>query len=354
MAVGLKLLTYNLCFRLEVGAQGLNSLLNVLKTDSSDTEIVSYALDTFCNICSPEDFDEEVIDENREDITGVGEGFSEMFLKDPENLSLVLKYLEEFDFKIRRPAVQLMTYLLTNCIREVQQQLLDSHIGVSRMMDILSDTREVLRNDALIMLFKVTKGNANLQKIVAFENAFDKLFEIMEAEGWTDGGIVVEDCLRLLLNLLRNNPSNQTFFKEGSYISRIKPSLEVFETDDVGWDAQKVANMLHILHLVRTLVSPTNPGQVTASCQASVSSSGVLTLLTTILLASGIPADVLTETINTIAEVIRGANNNQAQFLSVSAPSVPPRPAIILLLMSMVNDKQPFSLRCAVLYCFQR
>ena len=122
----------------------------------------------------------------------------------------------------------------------------------------------------------------------------------------------------------------------------------MFETDDVGWDAQKVASMLRILHLVRTLVSPTNPGQVTASCQASVSSSGVLTLLTTILLASGIPADVLTETINTIAEVISGANNNQAQFLSVSAPSVPPRPAIILLLMSMV------SLRCAVLYYFQR
>ena len=86
----------------------------------------------------------------------------------------------------------------------------------------------------------------------------------------------------------------------------------------------------------------------------AISTSGVLSLLTTILLASGIPADVLTETINTLAEVIRGCNNNQQQFLAVAAPSVPPRPALILLLMSMVNDKQPFSLRCAVLYCFQR
>jgi len=340
-------------FRLEVGAQGLAPLMNILKTDGSDTEIISYVLDTLCNICSPEDFDEEVVDDNREEITGVGEGFSEMFLKNKENISLLLNYMEEFDFKIRRPAVQLLTDLLTNCAREVQQQLLDSHVGVSRLMDILGETREVLRNDALILLFKVTKGNANLQKIVAFENAFDKLFEIMEAEGWTDGGIVVEDCLRLLLNLLRNNPSNQTFFKEGSYINRIKPGLDVIETDDQGWDAQKVANMLHILQLIRTLVSPSNPSQITNSCQQATSSSGVMEQLTSILLASGIPADVLTETINTLAEVIRGDNRNQEKFMSVSAPSQPPRPAIILLLMSMVNDKQPFSLRCAVLYCFQ-
>merc|ERR1719234_3118309 len=340
-------------FRKDVGALGLNSLVNVLKTDYSDTEIISYVLDTLCNVCSPEDWEEEVISENRDDITGVGDGFSEIFLKNKDNLTTVLKYLEEFDFKIRRPAVQLISCLLTNCNREVQQQLLDSHVGVSLMMDVLSDTREVLRNDSLILLYKVTKGNANLQKIVAFENAFDRLFEIIEAEGWTDGGIVVEDCLRLCLNLLRNNPSNQTFFKEGSYINRIRPGLEVIQTDDFGWDAQKVANMLHILQLVRTLNSPTNPSQVTTSCQQATFTSGVMAQLTQILLASGIPADVLTETINTLAEVIRGDNSNQQRFMEVSAPSQPPRPAIILLLMSMVNDKQPFSLRCAVLYCFQ-
>ena len=51
--------------------------------------------------------------------------------------------------------------------------------------------------------------------------------------------------------------------------------------------------------------------------------------------------------------VIRANNDNQAQFIGVAAPSEPPRPVLVLLLMSMVNEKQPFALRCSVLYCVQ-
>ena len=52
--------------------------------------------------------------------------------------------------------------------------------------------------------------------------------------------------------------------------------------------------------LNRTLVSPSNPGQISAACQVACRTSGVLHRLEDILLASGIPADVLTETINTL------------------------------------------------------
>ena len=73
----------------------------------------------------------------------------------------------------------------------MQDVILGSRMGVSRLMDVLVDSREVLRNDALILMIQLTKGNSNLQKIVAFENAFDKIVDIVEVEGYSDGGIVV-------------------------------------------------------------------------------------------------------------------------------------------------------------------
>lgn len=44
----------------------------------------------------------------------VGEQFTEMFLKHPDNVTLVLAFLEEYDFKVRWPALKLLTTLLAN------------------------------------------------------------------------------------------------------------------------------------------------------------------------------------------------------------------------------------------------
>lgn len=40
----------------------------------------------------------------------------------------------------------------------------------------------------LLLLQHLTKGNAAIQKIVAFENAFERLLDIITEEGSSDGG----------------------------------------------------------------------------------------------------------------------------------------------------------------------
>uniref|UniRef100_A0A9J8CHS9 General vesicular transport factor p115 n=2 Tax=Cyprinus carpio TaxID=7962 RepID=A0A9J8CHS9_CYPCA len=338
-------------YRMEVGTMAMDHLVRILQTDRADTETLGYALDTLYNIiCSDEEEEPEENQQKQED--DLGAQFTEKFIQEPDNITLLLTLLEEFDFHVRWPGVKLLTALLKSQCAPVQGIILVSPMGVSRLMDLLADSREVIRNDGLLLLQQLTKGNTAIQKIVAFENAFERLLEIITEEGSSDGGIVVEDCLLLLLNLLKNNSSNQNFFKEGSYIQKMKPWFEVGD-DNSGWSAQKVTNLHLMLQLVRVMVSPVNSPGATASCQKAMFQCDLLQQLCTILMATGVPADILTETINTVSEVIRGSEVNQDYFASVNAPSNPPRPAIVVLLMSMVNERQPFVLRCAVLYCFQ-
>ncbi|KAM9476725.1 general vesicular transport factor p115 isoform 2-T2 [Clarias gariepinus] len=339
-------------YRVEVGEQAMEHLVRILQADRSDSEILGYALDTLYNIICNEEEEEQDDGQRRQD-DDVGIQFAEKLIQDQENVTLLLSLLEEFDFHVRWPGVKLLTALLKCQCAQVQGIVLISPMGVSRLMDLLADSREVIRNDGLLLLQQLTKGNAAIQKIVAFENAFERLLDIITEEGTSDGGIVVEDCLLLLLNLLKNNSSNQNFFKEGSFIQRMKQWFQLGEESGGGWSAQKVTNLHLMLQLVRVMVSPMNSPGATASCQKSMFQCGLLQQLCTILMATGVPADILTETINTVSEVIRGSQVNQDYFASVNAPSNPPRPAIVVLLMSMVNERQPFVLRCAVLYCFQ-
>lgn len=46
-------------YRIEVGAQGMDALRQVLEIDRTDCEIIGLALDVLCNITNPETFDEE-------------------------------------------------------------------------------------------------------------------------------------------------------------------------------------------------------------------------------------------------------------------------------------------------------
>ena len=62
--------------------------------------------------------------------------------------------------------------------------------------------------EAVLLIIHITAGHTDIQKSVTFSDAFERIFAIVELEGGVDGGIVVQDCLHLLSNLLSANVSN--------------------------------------------------------------------------------------------------------------------------------------------------
>ena len=64
---------------------------------------------------------------------------------------------------------------------------------------------------ALLLLNQLTRGNANIQKIVAFENAFERLLDIIHEEGESDGGKLLmysKTCVKWPLKNRQNKDLN--------------------------------------------------------------------------------------------------------------------------------------------------
>ena len=334
-------------YRREVGEHCLNVLLQAIEKERNDSETVGYAVEAILNVITTEE------EEERTDELMLGAEYATKVVANSNNISILLGLIEEYDFQIRRPTVRLLTYLLTHCLPNMQETILNSPMGISKIMDLLVDSREVIRNDALLLIMELTRSNNQIQKIVAFENAFERLMTIVHDEGLSDGSIVVQDCIIIMHNLLQNNSSNQSFYREASQIQSLVAFFDFPLSSSTVWNDQKIQNILHILRLVRMLVSPKNTQQNIVACQKIMHQSRLLALLCTFMFAGGIKTEILIESINTVGEVIRGDLTNQQYFDTVTTPSQPPRSGILTILMCMVNEKQSLALRLAALYCFQ-
>lgn len=250
----------------------MQTLIEVLQNDRSDPDICSYALDTLENVFTYDPSNEEEQKNLPEDITVQ---FSEVYIKNSSNISLLFELIDEFEFHIRWPAVKLLHSLVKNCPKDMQEAILVCPMGISKLMDLLVDTREIIRNDVLLLLNNLTKSHSNIQKIIAFESGFERILDIIEAEGVLDGGVVVEDAFNLLFTLLKGNPSNQNFFKEGNFIKRLCKFFEIASASEGGdWAPQKTQNMNLMLRVVRTLVAPANQQQIITDCQKAINYCG--------------------------------------------------------------------------------
>lgn len=68
---------------------------------------------------------------------------------------------QEMDFNVRRAAIRFLTALLSNCTKALQEIILESGpMGVSKLIDLLQDEREVIRND--VNIFFIYPSNSFL------------------------------------------------------------------------------------------------------------------------------------------------------------------------------------------------
>uniref|UniRef100_A0A6M2FAN5 Vesicle tethering protein Uso1/P115-like head domain-containing protein n=1 Tax=Populus davidiana TaxID=266767 RepID=A0A6M2FAN5_9ROSI len=243
--------------QLAFGAMGFPVLMGVLKEERDDVEMIRGALETLVSALTPIDHAKGAQNEVQPALMN-----TDLLSREAENISLLLSLLSEEDFYVRYYTLQILTALLTNSQNRLQEAILTIPRGITRLMDMLMD-REVIRNEALLLLTHLTREAEEIQKILVFEGAFEKIFSIIKEEGGSEGGVVVQDCLELLNNLLRNNASNQVLLRETLGFDAIISILKL-RGSAYSFTQQKTINLLSALETINLLLmggSESDPGK---------------------------------------------------------------------------------------------
>jgi hypothetical protein len=258
-----------------VASGALRGLIGSLGQDGEDVDTVKIVLETLLMLFNPDENSPEASEE-------IALWLADEFTQRQENISILLDLLESNDFYSRLYSLQLLAAILSSRTERTEECIFTAPLGISRLVATLDDKREAIRNEGLSLLTYLTPSSSELQKLVAFENAFDRIFAIIKLEGsLSNGDRVVEDCLILLANLLRMNASNQAYFRETGCVQKlarlIKDALINDGSDDgvAEWaQLQRNRNVYALLAVLRLFLVGGSVG--TQANQASFWQHGVL------------------------------------------------------------------------------
>ncbi|KAL3691527.1 hypothetical protein R1sor_005178 [Riccia sorocarpa] len=232
------------------GSMGFPIIMSIFRDEREDIDMIRGALETLlASVTSEGSFHEEQQSGMVPHVVN-----SEVFASETGSVAMLLSLLDDGDFYVRYYTLQVLTALLTHCAGRLQEVILSTPHGITRLMDMMQE-REVIRNEALLLLTYLTRAAEEIQKIVVFEGAFEKIFAIIAEEGGSEGGIIVQDCLELLNNLLRNNSSNQIFLRETYGLQQIVQLLKLRKGSADGFSEQKSVNLLCALETVALLLA---------------------------------------------------------------------------------------------------
>lgn len=245
-----------------VASGALRSLIGCLGKDAEDVDTIKVVLETLLMLFSPNEDSPEASDE-------IALWLADEFTQRQENIASLLRLLESSDFYSNLYTLQLLNAILSARTERTEECIFTAPLGISILVGLLEERREALRDEAISLLIYLTPSSTEIQKLVAFESAFERLFSVIEVEGSiSGGGRTVEDCLILLANLLRQNPSNQALFRESkcvSHLTRLVESVSKPEPDHelATWaQAQMSRNIYALLSVIRLFLVSGSVGLV--------------------------------------------------------------------------------------------
>ncbi|WYZ37426.1 hypothetical protein EsH8_II_000932 [Colletotrichum jinshuiense] len=307
-------------FPASVASGALRSLIGSLSKDAEDVDTVKVVLETLLMLFSPNEDSPEASEE-------IALWLADEFTQRQENITLLLDFLDCADFYSRLYSLQLLAAILSARTERTEECVFTAPLGISRLVAVLDDNREAVRNEAITLLTYLTPSSTDIQKLVAFENAFDRLFGIITSEGaLPEGDRVVEDCLILVANLLRRNPSNQSLFRESGGIRRLAVLLEGAEkaqredAEIAAWvQTQRNRNIYALLAVVRLFLVAGAVG--TPQNQLAFWQHGLLYHALQLAFSHVAQLPIKAEALVTCADIIKGNPSLQEGFAQLQVPS---------------------------------
>ncbi|KAK9452620.1 p115 like vesicle tethering protein, partial [Dipodascopsis uninucleata] len=300
-------------YREQVVAGGLRGLVNALRRDGADADILKASLEALLLLCLKDKSAATT------EIDYIALHIADEFTQREENIFILIDILENEDFYVRLYTLELLNAILVNRPQRTRQCVFTAPLGISRVVSTIDDHHEPIQSAAIRLLIRLVDGDYDIQKLVAFENIFDKIFYIIDREGRLEGGIIVQDCLLLIAGLLRYNTSNQNLFRETRGITRLSDMMIVGKSD-LNWDAQKAKIMNLVLEICRLFVVPNNTA--TPINQEFLLHAEVLKRTLTLAFADHTNLQVRSMALVTTGELIRGNPKIQELFANFDVPYI--------------------------------
>ncbi|CAM9819325.1 unnamed protein product [Ectocarpus sp. 6 AP-2014] len=154
------------------------------------------------------------------------------FLKDVQNVQNLLDLLESTDALTALSAVQVLQALQKSSRESLEACILECPAGLQALVEVLRDPREEVRNEVILLLGQLTTSNLEVKKFVAFQEGFERLFDIMSGEGMLEGGsVIVKDCLHVCNNLLSGSSLTKALFCQSGCLKRFHQLIDVRTSD---------------------------------------------------------------------------------------------------------------------------